>query len=477
MKLFLTLFILFNILGGSKAQKDINKPNVLFLIVDDLRPELGCYDNSNVISPNIDNIADQGLVFNNVYCQTAICMPSRVSVLSGLRPESTAMAGRITQKSVPAEVISLPQLFKNAGYSTISIGKVYHFNDDDSEAWTKRYTDTFYEGHLCHGYCSGYQLKSNTKPFANYFKSIKGEDSNLPRPSSIELSNTPDEKYPDGMIANRAIAELRKLKNENKPFFLAAGFYRPHLPFAIPERYWNLYKNVNIKTAPNPQPVVNGITNYDWNELRRYGDIPNHGNLSKGKAKEMIHGYYASITFTDTQIGKVMSEFKKLGLDKNTIVILWSDHGWNLGEHGWWCKHTNYEVSTRSTMIISTPDMKKSQFTDALVELIDIYPSLCELVNIKTPDYLEGTSFVPLMNEPERPWKTAIFSQFGNARTIRTESYRLIEHRNGQIELFDRVKDPSENNNVADQIEYLEIQNLLLNQLKAGWKEARPGIF
>ena len=457
---------------GSPEERKPQKPNVLFIIVDDLRPELGCYGNPDIISPNIDKIASKGLVFNKVYCQTAVSYPSRVSVLSGFRPESTGFASRITQKSVPSEVISLPQLFKNEGYSTISIGKVYHFNDDDPEAWTKKYKDTFYENKA--GYSSGYQLESNIKTLDNYFKSIEDENKYLPRPNSCEVSDNSDDAYPDGVIAIRAIEELKKFKKENKPFFLAVGFYRPHLPFAMPGKYWDMYKSENIKIAPNPQPVINGVTECNWGELRRYGDIPKEGDLSIEKSRELIHGYYASITFTDAQIGRVMSELKNLNLDKNTIVILWSDHGWNLGEHGWWTKHTTYEVSTRSTMIISTPDMKKPQVTEALVELVDIYPSLCELVNIKAPRYLEGTSFVPLIKNPDRSWKTAVFSQYGNARSIRTENYCLIKHKSGQIELFDHVIDPDENRNVANLMEYIEIQEILLNQMEEGWKAAQP---
>ncbi|MBE9518696.1 MAG: sulfatase [Bacteroidetes bacterium] len=445
------------------------KPNVLFLVVDDLRPELGCYGNSGIISPNIDRIADKGLLFNNAFCQFSVCNPSRVSVLSGCR----FFRNRIIDESIPPDVVSLPQLFKNEGYSTVSIGKVYHFNDDDPDAWTRKYTDTFYKDK--HGYSAGYQLESNIKVFDNYFKKLIGDGANLPRPGSTEVAEAPDEAYPDGIIANQAIEELRRLKTEGNPFFLAAGFYRPHLPFAVPQKYWDMYEPDDIRTAPNPQSVIDGVTKLNWDELRRYGDIPNEGELTFEKAKELIHGYYASVTFSDTQIGKIMSELEYLGLDKNTIVVLWGDHGWNLGEHGWWCKHTNYEVSNRTVMIISTPDIKKGQVTDALVELVDIYPSLCELVGIKVPSCIEGTSFIPLIKEPDHPWKEAVFSQIGGASTIRTKDYRLIKHKNDSlVELFDHVLDPGENINVANKPEYIEIQNALLNQLERGWEAAQP---
>ena len=446
------------------------KPNVLFLCVDDLRPELGCYGKASLKTPNIDKIATQGTVFENAFCQIAICMPSRVSVLSGYRPE-TITSGKIESEEFPKGMIPLPQLFRNEGYTAVSIGKIFHYNDDGTQFWDRKYTDTFHEQAAHHGWCSGYQLDANKNNFANYGRSLtrKGGDK-LPRPASVERSNAPDEAYPDGIIAKTAIEELKKLKAGGKPFFLATGFYRPHLPFAVPQKYWEMYKRDDIHLPLNSAPVIDGVTKYDWNELRRYGDIPNKGPLSEEKAKELIHGYYASVSFSDAMIGKVLHELKSLGLDKNTIIVLWGDHGWNLGEHGWWCKHTNYETSTHTVMLASAPGMKKNIRTEALVELIDLYPSLCELAGIKAPAYLEGTSFVPLMKNPKQPWKKAVFSIFG-ARTIRTKEYRLIKHRkSGAIELFDHKIDPGETRNVAEKPQYEEIKKELLKQLDAGWK-------
>jgi iduronate 2-sulfatase len=460
-----------------QAESAVNttKPNVLFISVDDLRPELGCYGKASMITPNIDRIAAQGTVFENTFCQTSICMPSRASVLSGYRPE-TIYSGRIESDLFPKDMIPLPQLFRNQGYTAVSIGKILHHNDDGTRFWDRRYTDTFHEQAAHHGWCSGYQLEANKSIFANYGRPFrkKGEDK-LPRPASVEISNAPDEAYPEGIIALRAIEELRKLKADGKPFFLATGFYRPHLPFSAPEKYWHMYKRDDIHLPVNSAPVIDGVTKYDWNELRRYGDIPNKGPLSEAKAKELIHGYYASVSFSDAMIGKVLNELKKLGLDKNTIIVLWGDHGWNLGEHGWWCKHTNYETSNRTVMMASAPGMNKNIRTEALVELIDLYPSLCELANIKAPEYLEGTSFVPLMKNTDLPWKKAAFSIYGGARTIRTKDFRLIEHeKSGAVELFDHRTDPGETRNVAANPQYKTIKEKLLKQLAAGWKAAVP---
>lgn len=458
----------------SANSKVPTKPNILFIAVDDLRPELRCYDNKHIKSPNMDKLAQQGLLFRRAYCQTAVCMPSRVSVLSGYRPESFGFSGRFSSNRLPKGTVSLPQLFKGEGYTTVSIGKIYHHNNDDPKGWTIRHTDTFTEENMCNGYSSGYQLDSNLKVLKNYFKRIS--DANLPRPNSCEISDTPDKVHPDGMIADRAIEELKQFKNNGKPFFLATGFYRPHLPFTPPKKYWDLYDRNNINLPPNSQPVINGITRNNWNELRRYGDIPKKGPVSEEKAKELLHGYYASVSFTDTQIGKVLAELKRLNLDKDTVIVLWGDHGWNLGEHGWWCKHINVETSTRTAMMISVPWMQKGKETQALVELVDIYPTLCEIAAIQPPPHLEGTSLIPLIENPERPWKKAVFSEIGGARTIRTDRYRLIKHRNNRFELFDHKNDPGEDVNVAEEPEYSAILGTLKIQLKEGWRAARPDL-
>ncbi len=457
---------------ASAADKPKESPNILFISVDDLRPELNCYGNPIVKSPNMDRLAEAGLLFERAYCQRAICMPSRVSVLSGYRPESFDFSWKFSDERMPSGTVSMPQFFKGNGYTTISIGKIYHANDDDPEGWTKRYEDSFYEGH---GYCSGYQLKSNKDTVHTYLYKRENElTDDVPRPNSCEIADVPDETYTDGIIAAQSIEALNELKQSDKPFFLAVGFYRPHLPFAAPKKYWDLYKRDEIPLPANPQDVVNGVTRSEWEELRRYGDIPGSGPVSDDKARELIHGYYASVSFTDAQVGKVIAELERLELDRNTVVVLWGDHGWNLGEHGWWSKHTNYEVSTRAAMMVSVPWMPQGNKTRALVELIDIYPSLCELASIEPPSHLEGASFVPLFEDPSRPWKTAAFSDFGGARTVRTDRYRLIEHKAGGLELFDHQNDPGENFNIAGDPENAATIADLTAQLNADRSAMKP---
>jgi iduronate 2-sulfatase len=450
---------------AAEKESKQSQPNILFIAVDDLRPELGCYGHSMVKSPNMDALAAGGLLFENAYCQTAVCMPSRVSVLSGLRPESFGFSGRFSPR-VAKKATSLPQRFKNEGYTTVSIGKIYHANADDPEGWTRRHKDTFTEGKICNGYSSGYQLESNIGTLKNMFK--KDLKANFPRPNSCERSDTPDEAHPDGIIALRAIEELRAFKKSGEPFFLATGFYRPHLPFTPPLKYWDLYDRDDIEQSPNNSPVQDGLTQYQWPELRRYGDIPAKGPVSEEKAKELIHGYYASISFSDAQIGKVLAELKRLELDKNTVVVLWGDHGWQLGDHGWWCKHTSYEISARTSMMISVPEKTKGTKTHALVELVDIYPSLCELANIKPPAHLEGRSFVPLIENPKAVWKKSAFSEINGIRGMRTERYRLLRHKDGEFELFDHEKDPGENMNVAAHPEYAHVLKTLADQMMTG---------
>ncbi|MCK5176042.1 MAG: sulfatase, partial [Planctomycetes bacterium] len=294
-----------------------------------------------------------------------------------------------------------------------------------------------------------------------------------------------DNEYKDGEIADRSIAAMRQLKDD--PFFLAVGFAKPHLPFTCPKKYWDMYDRERIKTADNPYLPKN-VTQYSatkWGELRSYSDIPEEGPVSDEKAVDLIHGYYACTSFVDAQVGRLLDELDRLGLADNTIIVLWGDHGWKLGEHGLWAKHTNFELDTHVPMIFSAPSIKAAgKRTSALTEFVDIYPTLCELAGLDLPDHLEGTSVAPLLVDPELPWKTAAFSQYprwrvmGNA--MRTERYRYIEWvdvKTKEIkvrELYDHQLDPSENNNVADDPDYLKIVKKLHRQMKTGWKGCAP---
>ena len=456
--------------------QDAPRPNVLLIAVDDLNPMLGCYGDSAVKSPNMDRLAADGLLFRRAYCQTALCMPSRSSLLSGYRPETLQNKARALTGNAPPGTITLPQLFRANGYTTVSVGKVYHYNHDDADGWDRRYTDTFSsEGTWCDGYCSGYQLPANRATVENYLRGQRFKDG-APASAITEITDTPDEQTPDGIIARRAVEELRKLRQAGKSFFLAAGFYRPHMPLTAPKRYWEMYDRGQFELPANFLQPDDGIPRDDWNEVRRYGDCPLSGPMPEDKAREIIHGYHASVTFVDGQIGKVLDELRALELDKNTIVLLWSDNGWQLGQHGRWSKPNNSEACARIVLMISVPGMPRNQLTDALVELIDIYPTLSELCGLSPPAYLEGTSFVPLLQSPGRPWKTAAFTCLIDytTRSIRTDRYRFIERATGQLELYDYQNDPEEDRNLARDPAAQVLVEQLQTALRAGWCDARP---
>jgi len=472
--LFLALFTLAYAASVQAAFEPPAKPNVLFIVVDDLRPDFGCYGNTEVKSPNLDRLAREGLLFEHAYCQFPLCMPSRASVLSGYRPENIKKTGRVAGH-VPAGTVTLPQLFRDKGYVTVSAGKIYHDNDDDPAGWVRRYTDTFTaEGKWCNGYCSGYQLEANRALVQNYLQGKRRQG--LPASSISEITDTPDEKTPDGIVAQRAVEELRTFKQTGGSFFLAAGFYRPHMPLTAPKKYWDMYPRDNIKVPADFRRPDDGIPRYDWDEVRRYGDCPWEGPMQEDKAREIIRGYHASISFVDAQIGRVLDELRRLGLDQNTIVILWSDNGWSLGEHGLYSKYTNYETSTHIVMMLKVPWLPAQPATPALVELVDIYPTLADLCRLPAPGYLEGTSVVPLLADPQRRWKTGVFSCLhkDKERTVRTERYRLIEHPGGQIELYDHDADPAEDHNLATEPAHANIVKQLRDSLDAGWQAAKP---
>jgi arylsulfatase A-like enzyme len=454
-----------------------NRPNVLFIAVDDLRPELGCYGDKKIKSPNIDGLAKQGMVFKRTYCQQAVCGPSRATLLSGLRPGTIGNYDwNIKIREHVPDVVTLPQHFKQNGYETLSIGKIYHHTNDDPDAWTGRPINIW--PHPESGWNSFVEKESMEKQKTN--------------PTGLgpafEAGEVEDNEYPDGANTDYAIEQLQRLKKQDKPFFMAMGYYKPHLPFTAPKKYWDLYPKDSIDLSPNPYHPKDmpAIARSNYEELRSYADVPDQGDLSDELARKLRHGYYACVSFTDAQIGKLLAELKRLELAENTIVILWGDHGWKLGDHNMWCKHTNFEVDTHVPMIISVPGMKKAGAKcDALTEFVDIYPTLAELCGQTLPDHLEGTSVVPLLKKPKRPWKSAAFSVYPRGkqvlgRTMRTKDFRYTRWQNlktGKVqaeELYDHRRDSSENVNVAKQDAYAADMKRLRAMLDAGWKQARP---
>ena len=467
---------------------DSPKRNVLFIAVDDLRPELGCYGVSGIHSPNIDKLAATGTLFNRAYCQQAVCNPSRVAVLTGLRPESSGVLNLPTffRTKVP-DVVTLPQHFKANGYYTQRFGKIYHTghgNGDDALSWSE--PDNGLKPSPKQANQQLPKAKPNPKPKANPAKGKKQYDhSNQPPTGAPDV---PDSKLEDGKIADAAIASLRE--HQQEPFFLAVGFIKPHLPFIAPKKYWDLYDADAIAPA-RFQKLPVGAPDYASNnsaELRAYQDIPKQGPISEADAKHLKHGYYASVSYMDAQVGRVLATLDELKLRENTVIVLWGDHGWQLGEHGTWTKHTAWEIATRAPLLISLPSGKSAQKCDALVEFVDMYPTLVEVCKLPPVAGLEGTSLVPLLKDPSRPWKSAAFSVWpkaipkqgpGMGRAIRTDRYRLVEwkadkHPVAAYELYDHTRDPDETINLAGQTEHQATVEALAAQLHAGWKAARP---
>ena len=459
------------------------RPNVLFIAVDDLRPALGCFGDKVAISPNLDRLASRGVIFRRAYCQEAVCAASRLSLLTGRRPDTIRVWDLQTHfREAMPDIVSLPQLFRLDGYHTRSIGKIYHGNGPaakDPLAWS--------EPPL---------LDVDTGAKLNYADPANREATGKKR-AAYESPAVDDDLYVDGHVAKGAIAALGELSVGETPFFLAVGFKKPHLPFNAPKRYWDLYDRADIgMPLPATHPVdAPELATRSWRELEGYQGIPKDGQLSDELVRTLRHGYYACVSYVDAQIGRVLDELDRLNLADETIVVLWGDHGFQIGEQGMWTKANNFELATRVPLIVRDPRRARAGLSsDALVEFVDIYPTLAELCGIDCQEALEGSSFVRLLDEPNRPWKTAAFSQYPRDRTenrhrshghvmgyaIRTDRHRYVEWREWDTkevvarELYDHQTDPAESRNVADDSRYASTTRDLAARLAAGWRAALP---
>ncbi len=475
---FVLLLCFFISCNSKKEQNHKPKFNVLLLYMDDLRPELNSYGQSQIKSPNIDALASSGIQFNEAYCNVPVCGASRASMLTGMYPTKNRFINYNTfvNKETPTAV-SLPMLFKQNGYTTISNGKVYHHLDDNMQDWDEVWRP--------------YAFDTNDKGLAptDYWQSLWKDYQN---PNNIKLykktgtgpayekANVNDTAYIDGLMTQKVIRDLKKLKNNGKPFFLTAGFIVNHLPFNAPKKYWDLYSEESIKQPYNNYIPKNApkISISTWGEMRAYTYIPKEGQVTDSVAKELIHGYYATVSYVDALIGKIINTLKNLELDKNTIVILVSDHGYNLQEHTQWAKFTSHRISTRVPLIISSPTIQKGVASNALIELVDIYPTLAELCGLEIPkNQLDGKSFVKNIEDSNLKGKEYVFSKKGNAFTIKTPEYCYTEYINYKNNtmitnmLFDHIKDTDENENVVDKSEYKEIvvrlQNILHTEFES----------
>jgi iduronate 2-sulfatase len=444
-----------------------NDMNVLLIIVDDLRPELGCYKTTQVISPNIDQIAREGILFTRTYCQIPICGASRASLLSGLRPTTNRFLNYDSRVDDDAPGhLTLPGLFKTNGYHTISNGKVFHIPKD---AETMSWSEPAWEPLFSH---KGFIEQTSSQYIGGTRTRTRGP--------WFEGADVDDFQYTDGETTLKTIADLKRMKKEDKRFFIACGLHRPHLPFYIPKKYWDLYNRDKILLAQNrymPDSIPSS--------LRASGDFNfyHHKNIefnSDEFHKVARHGYYACVSYIDQLIGYLMDALKELDLQKNTIVMIIGDHGWHLGEHNLWSKHNLLHNATHSPMILRIPGGPSNSRITALTEFVDIYPTLADLAEVDIPpeiqNKLQGLSILPLLNKYQPSLKNAVFCRFQNGETIVTDRYSYTEYikEDGVIErmLFDLRTDPEENINLIAEPGNEELIIELDKRLHNGWENA-----
>lgn len=447
----LTLAALATSVSGKSAEKrgssEPKRPNVLLIVCDDLRPELGCYGNRFMQTPNMDRLAAEGVVFSRAYCNIPVSGASRASFLTGMRPTRDLFEfwNLRVDKEVP-EAITLNQAFKEAGYTTISNGKIFHHQDEASN----RYWDEI----LRYGNPLDYHSEENQA-----FMRIQQESKTRKRGLFYEAADCPDSLYIDWKVAQESLKDLRAVAQNKAPFFMAVGFVRPHLPFTVPKKYWDLYNPQEIELPDNyvlkaGHDIPSRALTH-WGELMAYRGVPEQGPLSHDAARRMIHGYRASVSYVDHLIGTLLDEAERLGLLENTIVMLIGDHGWNLGEHGMWCKHSIMHTSLHVPLIVRTPDGLQGFRNHEVVEYVDLFPTLCDLAGLPHPDQLEGESFAPLLKDPSARSKGYAISRWENGFTYTDGHYSYTEWWDQEDQtcermLFDLVNDPDENYNVAE---------------------------
>ncbi|MEY2410446.1 MAG: iduronate 2-sulfatase [Verrucomicrobiota bacterium] len=487
MKKHWALFICVWPLLGAGAEK----PNVLFLAVDDLKPMLGCYGDTQIHSPNIDRLAKRGMLFERAYCNQAVCAPSRNSLMTGVRPTTLGIYDLGTNfRSGSSNAVTLSQFFMRHGYRAEALGKMFHVghgNHEDPASWSVPH---FHANSIAYALSESRSNQSPTREealFANHTDVAK-----LPRGPAYESADVADNGYPDGRIADEAVRRLGAAQaRPGQPFFLAVGFLKPHLPFCAPKRYWDLYprSSFNPPALRNPPTGAPRYAPTTWGELRQYSDIPETGPLTDDQARTLIHGYHAAVSYVDAQIGRVINELDRLNLATNTIIVLWGDHGWHLGDHGMWSKHSNYEQAARIPLIVIAPGVTRpgTRATNAMVETVDLYPTLAELAGLPAPlvpQGIEGTSFAKTLRDPNVITKDHVLHVYPRGerlgRAIRTARHRLVEWKipgadpaSAEFELYDYEMDPMETRNLAaTQPEVVARLRLLL----ASFPEARPQI-
>jgi arylsulfatase A-like enzyme len=484
------------LLGTLKAvDREVPKLyNVLFIAVDDLRPEMGCYGNSVVKTPNLDRLAKRGIVFNHAYCQQALCSPSRSSIMTGKRPDATKVWDLDTHFRVALpDAVTIPQHFKANGYHCAAAGKIFHVNFEDGRSWSEP-----------HWYPWGSTI--DTDPVDWTKRITKQVDDGLPKPPkaagkanhdedkpsgdghgkgqmgpAFEVSALGDDDLADGCTAAHSVRRLHELKAKGEPFFLGVGFMKPHLPFIAPKKYWDLYdpNQIPVPAIDHLPEGVPEFAGHQNNELHAFSNVPAGNPIPADLSKTLRHGYYACISYIDAQIGRLLDALDAEGLADNTVIVLWGDHGYQLGDHGLWHKHTNFEYATRAPLLISVPHQASAgQKCDAAVEFVDVYPTLAEVCGLPIPSGLDGQSLQPFIANPKAPAQKVAISQYPRGKalmgySVRNERWRFTQWRQlgtGEIkgeELYDEQNDPAETVNLNNKPEHKAVIEELSKHLPA----------
>ncbi|MDJ1479781.1 sulfatase [Cytophagaceae bacterium YF14B1] len=459
-----TLLISCNVFA--QQGKKSGKLNVLLIYADDYNTKSGYNGHPIVQTPNLDKLAARSVNFKNAYCQYPLCSPSRTSLLSGKRPATTGIRDNNTPPRTHLQsTVFLPQLFKQNGYYTAQIGKIFHsqrFVKDgvpqgdfniDTASWSFQYNELV-------------DVKDpEVIRLAHDPKTSPARSAN----QEWAILNVADEQTGDGLVATKALAILEQRVKSNTPFFIATGFRRPHAPYDVPKKYFDLYNNASIKVPTSP---ANDLDDIPPIALTKIDPLTDQETIDK------IKGYYASISFMDAQVGKLLQKLDEYKLWDNTIVIFLGDHGYHNGEHrGLWHKQTQFEEATHGNLLLYTPQAVKGKEAKGFIEYVDVYPTIAELAGLKAPSDLEGKSFVPLLNAPEKKWKQAVFSEVVHegvlGKSVRTEQYRYTEWGTDKVELYDLQKDPNEFTNLAGKSAYSTIQQQLKQTLDKGWKTVK----
>jgi len=446
---------LLGLLSLVTVAQDSDQPNVLVIIVDDLRPEVAAYGDQIALTPNIDSLAETGVLFENAFTAVPVCGASRAALLSGRKPTTARFLNfnsRLDTDFPSAK--SLPAYFREHGYHTVSNGKVFDATLDSATAWSEPAWNP--EGTWTSALARNERRDDLQRAYLDNPPGVIGP--------AFERLDAADSDYPDGKVADKTIEDLRRLRELDSPFLMVVGFRKPHLPFTAPERYWSLYDSMDFALPSTYYRTPEGVPSnpiHNSAELRAYAGIPQEGLLEEAQALQLIHAYHAAVSYADAQVGKVLKALTDFELEDETIVVLLGDHGWSLGEHTMWNKHALFDIALRTPLIIRAPNHAHSR-NGAVVSLLDLFPTLTELSGLPIPQNLDGVSLVPILSNPQVAVRTASISRWFDGASARTNQFRYTDWRDeaGEIKarmLFDLSIDPGETRNIVEEDRYKEV--------------------